>query len=178
MVMNLTEELLRIKKVMGILKEEIDEISEPVKIYPNGEGSENAEEYEGPIVTIRLDSTIPNEPFKDSDYMNKSLTVRKMLAKLKHGDKLPPIKVIEHPSDPTKYIVLDGHHRRFSLMNSGKKTIDAIIIPHKDVELVSTSWGSDPGESVKLSDVKNDKSIVDRYFTQPDGSYHFEKSDN
>jgi hypothetical protein len=173
--MNLSEELLRIKQVMGILTEDVENEIEPIKVFPNGEGSENAEEFKGPIVKIRLDSTLPNEPFKDSEYMNRSLTVKKMNVKLKSGVDLPPIKVIEHPYDSTKYIVLDGHHRRFVYDQSNKKMIDAIVIPHKYVELVSTSWGQSPEESVKLIDVKNDKKLIDIFFTKPDNSNTFER---
>lgn len=158
--------------MMGLLIEEEEE-KLCVKIYPNGEGSDNAAEYEGEIITIPIASTIPNEPFKDLSYMENNDDIKNMIRSINDGEEFPPIKVIEHPLDPTKYVVVDGNHRRFAFSKSEKEDIDAIIIPHEDVLLMKNKWGSEDNTGIKLSEV-NDEEIINSYFVQPDGNHSFE----
>lgn len=169
--MNLQENIQRIKEVMGIITEDNTE-KLPVKIYPNGEGSDNAAEYEGEIITIPIADTIPNEPFKDKSYMEDSDSVKDMVRSIKGGEEFPPIKIIEHPHDSSKYIVVDGNHRRYAFNKLNKKEINAVIIPHEDVLLMINKWGSEDNSGIKLSDVE-DKDVIDLYFVKPDGSNSF-----
>lgn len=147
-----------------------------VKIYSNGGGSDNAAEYEGEIVSIPVKDTIPNEPFKDLSYMENSKIIKLMIKSINSGDELPPIKVIEHPYDPSKYLVVDGNHRRFAFSKSDKENIDAIVIPHEDILLMKNEWGEEPEESIRLIDVIDDKEIIDQYFVKPDSTNSFDKN--
>jgi hypothetical protein len=46
--------------------------------------------------------------------------------KIKNGEKIGLIIVVKHPK-LEKYAVLDGHHRYFALLESGKKKIDCAL---------------------------------------------------
>lgn len=170
--MNLNENILRIKEVMGLLNEERK--GKKVKIYLNGGGSDNAEEYRGSVSSILVSDTIPNEPFKDEKYLKKSKNVKNMIKMIDDGEKLPPIKVIKHPNNSSKYVVIDGNHRRYAFSKSSKKEIDAIIIPHEDVLLMKNKWGEKPESYINLPDVIKDKKIVNKYFVKPNGDNDFE----
>jgi hypothetical protein len=75
--MNLQENIHRIKEVMGLLNEE-EITNQPVEIFSDGGGSEFAEEYIGPIQKIPVISILPNEPFKDTSYMETSDNIEDM----------------------------------------------------------------------------------------------------
>ena len=167
------------KKISNLREEEGFEDEEDdldVKIYANGGGSDNAAEYGGEIISIPVEDTIPNEPFKDLSYMENSKIIRLMIKTINLGKKLPPIKVIEHPNDSSKYLVVDGNHRRYAFSKSDKENIDAVVIPHEEILLMKNEWGEEPEDSIKLSDVIDDKEIIDQYFVKPDGTNTFIKT--
>jgi DNA-directed RNA polymerase subunit RPC12/RpoP len=175
--MNLQENINRIKEVMGINESEANKEIQFVKIYSDGGGSDDAAEFEGEVISIPIVDTIPNEPFKDTSYMENSDNIKNMVKSINDGDELPPIKVIQHPYSDSKYVVVDGNHRRFAFSKSDKKEIDAVVIPHENVLLMKNEWGEEPEEYVKLSDVLNNKKVIDKYFVLPDGSNNFEALD-
>jgi hypothetical protein len=173
--MNLQENIHRIKEVMGLLNEE-EITNQPVEIFSDGGGSEFAEEYIGPIQKIPVIDILPNEPFKDTSYMETSDNIEDMIQSINDGEQLPPIKVIEHPYDNSKYIVVDGNHRRYAFLKSDVNDVDAIVIPHSDVVLMKSSWGDENKDSINLTNVLNNKDVIDRYFVKPDGTNSFEKN--
>lgn len=175
--MNLQENISRIKGMMGLIIEDTER--QFVKIYSDGGGSDDGAEYEGKIISIPVENTIPNEPFKDLSYMENSKVIKLMIKSINSGEKLPPIKVIEHPYDSSKYLVVDGNHRRYAFGKSDKENIDAVVVPHKDVLLMKNKWGEKPEEFISLNDVIDDKEIIDQYFVKPDSTNSFEinKSD-
>jgi len=170
----LNEETARIKKIMGLLKEEKSNIQK-VEIFSDGGGSEFADKYVGPVQKIPVNDTLPNEPFKDTSYMETSDNIKNMIQSINDGEELPPIKVIQHPYDKTKYNVVDGNHRRYAFLKSDVNNIDAIIIPISDVLLMKSKWGDENKDYIKLSDVSDNKKIIDKYFVKPDGTNSFEQ---
>ena len=140
--MNLQENILRIKEVMGLISEQVI-VNQPVQIFSDGDGSEYADKYIAPIQKIPVIDTLPNEPFKDTSYMEKSDNIKNMIQSINDGEQLPPIKVIEHPYDNSKYLVVDGNHRRYAFLKSDVNDVDAIVIPHSDVVLMKSSWGDE-----------------------------------
>ena len=173
--MNLQENIHRIKEVMGLLNEE-EITNQPVEIFSDGGGSEFAEEYIGPIQKIPVIGILPNEPFKDTSYMETSDNIEDMIQSINDGEQLPPIKVIEHPYDNSMYVVVDGNHRRYAFLKSDVNDVDAIVIPHSDVVLMKSSWGDENKDSINLTNVLNNKDVIDRYFVKPDGTNSFEKN--
>ncbi len=173
--MNLQENIHRIKEVMGLLNEE-EITNQPVEIFSDGGGSEFADKYIGPIQKIPVIDTLPNEPFKDTSYMETSDNIKNMIQSINDGEQLPPIKVIEHPYDNSKYIVVDGNHRRYAFLKSDVNDVDAIVIPHSDVVFMKSSWGDENKDSINLTNVLNNKDVIDRYFVKPDGTNSFEKN--
>ena len=172
--MNLQENISRIKEMMGLLNEEVI-TNQPVEIFSDGGGSEFAEQYIGPIQKIPVIDTLPNEPFKDTSYMETSDNIKNMIQSINDGEQLPPIKVIEHPYDNSKYIVVDGNHRRYAFLKSDVNDVDAIVIPHSDVVFMKSSWGDKNKDYVSLSDVLDNKKVIDKYFVKPDGTNNFEQ---
>jgi hypothetical protein len=173
--MNLQENIHRIKEVMGLLNEE-EITNQPVEIFSDGGGSEFADKYIGPIQKIPVVDTLPNEPFKDTSYMETSDNIKNMIQSINDGEQLPPIKVIEHPYDNSTYVVVDGNHRRYAFLESDVNDVDAIVIPHSDVVLMKSSWGDENKDSINLTNVLNNKDVIDRYFVKPDGTNSFEKN--
>ena len=172
--MNLQENISRIKEMMGLISEQVI-VNQPVQIFSDGSGSEYADKYIGPIQKIPVIDTLPNEPFKDTSYMETSDNIKNMIQSINDGEQLPPIKVIKHPYDNSKYLVVDGNHRRYAFLKSDVNDLDAIVIPHEDVILMKSKWGEENDELGRLSELKNDDKIVDRYFVKPDGTNDFEK---
>jgi hypothetical protein len=148
-----------------------------VKIYSDGGGSDDAAEFEGEVISIPIVDTISNEPFKDTSYMENSDNIKNMVKSINDGNELPPIKVIQHPYSDSKYVVVDGNHRRFAFSKSDKKEIDAVVIPHDNVLLMKNEWGEEPEEYIKLTDVLKNKKVIDKYFVSPDGSNNFKVLD-
>lgn len=171
--MNLQENIDRIKEVMGIEDKEENQI---VQIFSNGGGSEIIDRHKGKIKKILVSNTLPNEPFKDKSYMEKSDNIKNMIKSINDGDELPPIVAIQHPYDKSKYVVVDGNHRRYAYTKSNVDEINAIIIPHKDVVLMKSKWGDDDEYLGHLNKLKNNHKIVDRYFVKPDGTNSFKKT--
>ena len=170
----LNEEISRLKEIMGLLNEE-EITNQKVEIFSDGGGSEFADKYVGPIQKIPVNNTLPNEPFKDTSYMETSDNIKNMIQSINDGKVLPPIKVIQHPYDKTKYNVVDGNHRRYAFLKSDVNDIDAIIIPNSDVFLMKSKWGDENKDYIKLSDVLGDKKLIDKYFVKPDGTNNFEQ---
>lgn len=170
----LNEEISRLKEIMGLLDEE-EITNQKVEIFSDGGGSEFADKYVGPIQKIPVNNTLPNEPFKDTSYMETSDNIKNMIQSINDGEELPPIKVIQHPYDKTKYNVVDGNHRRYAFLKSDVNDINAIVIPTSDVVLMKSEWGDENKDYIKLSDVLGDKKLIDKYFVKPDGTNNFEQ---
>ena len=165
------------KSMMGILTEETNK-KQFVRLYSDGGGSDFADEYNGKTNKILVSDTLPNEPFKDDSYMEKSDIIKNMIQSINDGEELPPIKVIQHPYDETKYIVVDGNHRRYAYTQSDVHEVDAIIIPHEDVILMKSKWGEKNVKLGNLDELKNNIEIVDRFLVKTDGTNSFIKSNN
>jgi ParB-like chromosome segregation protein Spo0J len=172
--MNLQEHISRIQSMMGLLNEE-KPFNRIVEIFPYGSGSEFADEYVGPIQKIPVKDTLSNEPFKDTSYMETSDIIKNMIQSINDGEELPPIRVIQHPYDKTKYNVVDGNHRRYAFSKSNVDYINAIVIPITNVVLMKSEWGDDNKDYIKLSDVLDNKKLIDKYFVKPNETNDFEQ---
>jgi hypothetical protein len=51
--------------------------------------------------------------------------------------------------------------------------VGAIVIPHSDVVLMKTTWGDKNKDYISLSDVLDNKEVIDKYFVKPDGTNNF-----
>jgi hypothetical protein len=172
------ESFRRTKELIRLICEIKDPYDSVMRIYPNGEGSDPGDNIpKWSVEHIKLSNTIPNEPFKDLDYMDSSNNAQSMIDSVKGGDKLPPILVIRHPYAPEKFLVVDGNHRRYAYKIAGEEKIPAYIINPEDVLLMSKPWGSEDNKGMRLSDV-NDDDIINMYFVKPDGTNEFRRSNN
>jgi hypothetical protein len=143
----------------------------------NGEGSDFAEEYQGEIKKIPVANTIGNEPFKDLSYMKEK--GNSYIDALNNGEEWmnKPIVAIVHPYNSSKYVVVDGNHRLYAYKETNTPEVNAIIVPHKDVVLMKSEWGNENQESINLTDVLDNKEIVDMYFVKPDGTHNFQSEE-
>lgn len=174
---NLTENINKIKKIMGLLVERINQ-NDVVKIYSDGQGSSDSEEYVGEVIQIPVKDVIANEPFKDKEYMEKSDSVRRIIKDLKNRKKIDPIKVVRHPYNENKYMVIDGNHRIYAFKKMGEELIDVVVIPYSDIVLVKGSYGDENQDFIPLEDVKDNKKIIDNYFVKPDQTHEFEQMES
>ena len=143
----------------------------------NGDGSDFADEYQGKIKKIPVANTIGNEPFKNLSYMKEK--GKSYIDALNNGEEWmnKPIVAIVHPYNSSKYVVVDGNHRLFAHKETNNSEVNAIIVPHKDVVLMKNEWGNENQESINLTDVLDDKEIVDMYFVKPDGTNNFQSEE-
>jgi len=144
-----------------------------IQVFADGRGSDFADKYSGSIEKIPVNSMLANEPFKDTAYMETSENIKNMIAAINKGQKLPPIKVITHPYDRTKNVVVDGNHRRYAFWKSNVEEVDVIKIPFKDVILMKSEYGKPEEILGTLDKFSNNKEIVDRYFVKPNGTNTF-----
>ena len=144
-----------------------------IQVFADGRGSDFADKYTGTTVSIPVDSMLANEPFKDKSYMETSENTKKMIASINKGQKLPPIKVISHPYDARKNVVVDGNHRMYAFQKSNVEEVEVIKIPHKDVILMKSDYGRPEEYLGTLDKFANNKKIVDKYFVKPDGTNTF-----
>ena len=160
---------------MELPREEESPYEDLLRIYPNGGGSDPGEELsDGKKYQIPLKDLIPNEPFKDFDYMQNSENVSKMVMSLKSGIELPPVLVVQHPLDEKKYLVVDGNHRLAAYNKARIKMISAIIVPYNKTILMEKPWQSENNKGIPLDSV-DDKEKINLYFVKPDGTNNFDK---
>ena len=153
--------------MMGVLTEQTD--NKTIKIFKNGKGSKNSENYKGDVVNISLKDVLPNEVSKTDSYMRTNQTANDLIKSIKNKEDIEPIKVLKHPYDPSKYSLIDGHHRRYAYNKSGVDKVPAVVISPKDVVLINND------DHIGLDKVQKDKDMVDMYFTKPDGTNSFKK---
>ena len=146
-----------------------------IEIFSDGRGSDFADKYQGTTQKILIKDALPNEPFKDTSYMKTSDNVKKMVDSINKGEKLPPIKVIAHPYNSKKFVIVDGNHRAYAFSKSNVKEVDAILIPSKDVILMKSEYGKPKEELGTLDQFLNNKKVIDQYFVKPDGSNVFKE---
>ncbi len=172
--MNLQEQISRMKSMMGLLIEEKEKSNRPVQIFSNGVGSDYADKYQGDIEKIPVIDTVRNEPFKDMSYMKEK--GKAYIDALNNGEEWmnKPIVAIVHPYDSSKYVVVDGNHRLYAYQETNTPEVNAIIVPHEDVILMTSNWGDENEESINLTDVLEDKDTIDKYFVKPDGTNSFD----
>lgn len=85
----------------------------------------------GPVVNIPAIQLVGFEPDDKMNQPKSKAKVKKILAGLKQGDKLPPLLVRKYKNG---YQVLDGHHRFWAYKLSGVKSIPCQIVPDEDIE--------------------------------------------
>ena len=149
--------------------------SDKTKIYSNGGGSDNADNYNRTSELIPVKKTVGNEPFKDATHMDEKGAPYVDAINNKEEWITEPIKAIVHPYDSSTYVVVDGNHRRYAYLKTNTPEINAIIIPHSEVLLMKNKWGDKNEDFIPLLDVVNNKEIIDTYFVKPDGSHSFKK---
>lgn len=172
----------RIEKMKRLIIEEANKRilgEKKVQIYPNGNGSLNADTYNGTVQPIIVKNTVGNEPFKDTKYMEEKGNVYVNAINNKEEWVTQPVKAIIHPYNKDTYVVVDGNHRRYAYMKTNTPEINAIIIPHSDVLLMKNEWteNEENAESTPLTDVLNDREMIDKYFVHPDGTHSFKNND-
>ena len=148
-----------------------------IQIFADGRGSDFADKYTGAVVSVPVESMLANEPFKDRSYMETSENIKNMIAAINKGQKLPPIKVVSHPYDARKNVVVDGNHRMYAFQKSNVKDVEVIKIPHKDVLLMKSEYGTPEEYLGTLDKFANDKEVADKYFVKPDGTNIFKPVD-
>jgi hypothetical protein len=89
-----------------------------------------------PVVNISADRLVGFEPDSKMNQPKSQANVKKIVAGLKKGDKLPPLLVRKYKNG---YQVLDGHHRFWAYKLSGTKSIPVRIVADKDIEEISKS---------------------------------------
>jgi hypothetical protein len=87
-----------------------------------------------PVVNISADRLVGFEPDSKMNQPKSQANVKKIVAGLKKGDKLPPLLVRKYKNG---YQVLDGHHRFWAYKLSGTKSIPVRIVADKDIEEIS-----------------------------------------
>jgi hypothetical protein len=155
--MILKEEIKRIREVMGlVVEQEQQNLDKVILVYPRGMGVEYGEEIPtSETYYIPLGNVLANEVFKDQDYFLSNENV----------------KGIQHPEDEDKFLVLDGHHRRFAYEHSNRLDIPARIVEYDNILL-----GDENGKVISSLDKElSNKELLDRYFVSPDGDHGFEK---
>lgn len=156
---------------MGLLSEQEQEnLDTFILVYPRGMGVEYGEEIPtSETYYIPLGNVLANEVFKDQDYFLSKENVLGMINKLKDGGQLEPIMVIQHPEDPDKFLVLDGHHRRFAYEYSNRLEIPARIVEYDNILL-----GDENGKVISSLDKElANKELLDKYFVSPSGEHVF-----
>jgi len=174
-MMILNEEIKRIREVMGLLSEQENEnLDSYILVYPRGMGVEYGEEIPtSETYYIPIGNVLANEVFKDQDYFLNNENVTGMVQKLKEGGQLEPIMVIQHPEDPDKFLILDGHHRRFAYEHSNRMEIPARIVEYPNILL-----GDENGKIISTLDKElANKELLDRYFVSPSGEHGFSIED-
>ena len=164
------------QSMMGLIKEGKQKSNAPVQIFKDGGGSDFADKYQGDIEKIPVIDTVRNEPFKDMSYMKEK--GKTYIDALNNGEEWmnKPIVAIVHPYDSSKYVVVDGNHRLYAYKETNTPEVNAIIVPHEDVVLMKSEWGDENEESINLTDVIDNKKVIDKYFVKPDGTNNFKLS--
>lgn len=173
--MILTEEIKRIREVMGLIAEqEQRNLDSVILVYPKGMGVEYGEEIPtSETYYIPLGNVLANEVFKDQDYFLSNENVIGMIQKLKSGAQTEPIMVIQHPEDEDKFLILDGHHRRFAYEYSNRLEVPARIVAYDNILLADEN-----GKVISSLDKElGNKELLDKYFVSPSGEHGFEKED-
>ena len=100
-----------------------------------------------PVVNISADRLVGFEPDDKMNQPKSQANVKKIVAGLKKGDKLPPLLVRKYKNG---YQVLDGHHRFWAYKLSGTKSIPVRIVADKDIEEISKSGVAEGSEQEGL----------------------------
>jgi hypothetical protein len=169
-----TKDQILLEKAYQLVLENLNRQNK-IEIFSDGRGSDFADKYQGTTQKILIKDALPNEPFKDTSYMKTSDNVKKMVDSINKGEKLPPIKVIAHPYNSKKFVIVDGNHRAYAFSKSNVKEVDAILIPSKDVILMKSEYGKPKEELGTLDQFLNNKKVIDQYFVKPDGSNVFKE---
>lgn len=80
---------------------------------------------------------------------------------------------MRHPTNPSKYLVLDGHHRRYVSIKAGREFIKSIIVPDENIVLMTKNYGEKNQKSIPLNDVKDNDKIINKYFVSDTNSHSF-----
>lgn len=173
--MLIKEEIQRIREVMGLISEQDKKnLDTFIMVYPKGMGVEYGEEIPTTeTYYIPLGMVLPNEIFKDEDYFMSNENVKGMIDKLKRGEELQPIMVIQHPEDEDVFLVMDGHHRRFSYEKANKLEIPARIVEYDNILLADENGNV----ITSLDKAQNNVELLRNYFVSPDGVPEYGKED-
>jgi hypothetical protein len=84
-----------------------------------------------PVINIPVNKLVGFEPDSKMSQPKSRANVKKIVAGLKKGDRLPPILVRKYKDG---YQVLDGHHRFWAYKLLDLKSIPSRIVPDRDIE--------------------------------------------
>lgn len=85
---------------------------------------------------LSMNDVVPFEPSSEKvKAPHSAQTFNSLVGAIKSGNRhtIPPIIVAEHPKLPSKFIVLDGHHRFEAHKKAGSKLIKAQIVSNKNL---------------------------------------------
>jgi len=99
----------------------------------------------GPVVNIPANQLVGFEPDDKMNQPKSKANVKKIVAGLKQGDKLPPLLVRKYKDG---YQVLDGHHRFWAYKLLGVKSIPAQIVPAEDIEEIDKQGAAEGSQEI------------------------------
>ena len=130
---------------------------------PNWYGAE-VRDYKatGPVTNISADQLVGFEPDDKMNQPASKANVKKIVAGLKKGDKLPPLLVRKYKKG---YQVLDGHHRFWAYKSLDVKSIPVQVVPASDIEekdqqVVSEASGYIPINDTEAKDPRYSMAIT------------------
>ena len=118
-----------------------DALNEEIKValYPGKKGvdidSTDEDIKNSPKVQIPLDKLFRNEPADKMKQPESVENIKNLAAMYKKGKKVDPILVRKKGN---KFQILDGHHRFTAAKLAGLESINAIIVPNKNITPVDT----------------------------------------
>jgi hypothetical protein len=116
---------------VGEVEENVAEGKITLSTDPNWYGADVGDyKATGPVVNISAAKLVGFEPDEKMSQPKSKANVKKIVAGLKKGDKLPPILVRKYKDG---YQVVDGHHRFWAYKLLGIKSIPSQIVPDEDI---------------------------------------------
>ena len=93
-----------------------------------------------PIKHIPISRLHANEPKSKMRQPGSLQNHKQLVGAIKSGKRIPPITVTPHPTIPGHFKIVDGHHRFFAAQTAGERTVEAEVVPSKNVTVVSDKY--------------------------------------
>lgn len=86
-----------------------------------------------PVVSLPIDRV---EGFEADEKMTAPGSRKKMLDMSRATARIPPILVRQHPTRPSMWQVIDGHHRFHAHRRAGSEVVPARVVPDEFIEVI------------------------------------------